>query len=451
MTSLIRRVTTKASETRDATITLGQYAEMLQYGGLNYDVTGGGTLGGKTEDIASDFQGYVQGAYQSNGVVFACITARMLLFSEARFQYQRLRNGRPGDLFGTPELAILERPWPDGTTGDLLSRALQDADLGGNAYVHRPSKDRLVRMRPDWVTIILGSMRRDWEPGDLDTEVAGYLYHPGGRSSSRDPVGLLPETVAHWAPIPDPGASYRGMSWITPLVDEIRGDQSAMTHKLQFFDNGATVNLVATLPPEVQTEAFNRWVALFNAGHKGKLSAYETVFLGGGADLKAIGSDMKQIDFKEVQGHGETRVCAAARVPPIIVGLSEGLDAATYANYGQARRAFADGTMRPLWRSMSGALATIVKREPAARLWTDQRDIPFLQEDVADEANIQQVRAIAIRQLVEAGFEPDSVVAAIESDDYSLLIHSGWYSIQLQAPGTVAPLEAPAVPPVAGD
>ena len=73
------------------------------------------------EPIEGNFQGLVQGAYRSNGVVFACMMTRFLLFSEARFQFQQMRSGRPGDLFGTPDLSILERPEPGGTTGDLLS------------------------------------------------------------------------------------------------------------------------------------------------------------------------------------------------------------------------------------------------------------------------------------------------------------------------------------------
>lgn len=36
--------------------------------------------------------------YSSNSVVFACAMVRMLLFSEARFQFQHMRGGRPGDL-----------------------------------------------------------------------------------------------------------------------------------------------------------------------------------------------------------------------------------------------------------------------------------------------------------------------------------------------------------------
>jgi hypothetical protein len=149
------------------------------------------------------------------------------------------------------------------------------------------------------------------------------------------------------------------------------------------------------------------------------------------------------------QGHGETRICAAARIPPIIVGLSEGLEAATYSNYGQARRAFADGTMRPLWRGFAGALASIVKAEPAARLWFDTRDISFLQEDEKDAADIQAVDAQSVRTLVDGGFQPETVVKAVMAKDFGLLKHSGYYSIQLQTLETMkadaeAKVDAPA-------
>jgi hypothetical protein len=74
-------------------------------------VQGGNAPTGAGEKIESSFQGYVTGAYKSNGVVFACMLARMLLFAEARFQFRRQSFGRPGDLFGTQELSILETPW----------------------------------------------------------------------------------------------------------------------------------------------------------------------------------------------------------------------------------------------------------------------------------------------------------------------------------------------------
>src|SRR5690606_6000127 len=110
-------------------------------------------------------------------------------------------------------------------------------------------------------------------------------------------------------------------------------------------------------------------------------------------------------------------------------------------NYGSARRRMADGTMRPLWRGVAGALAQLVNVPPDAELWFDDRDIAFLRDDRKDAAEIQQSKAAAIRQLVDAGYDPASVVAAIEAEDMRLLTHTGLYSVQLQPPTTAGPAE----------
>jgi hypothetical protein len=89
--------------------------------------------------------------------------------------------GRPGDLFGTQALSILETPWPGATTGDLLSRMEQDSSLAGNFYGARRRADLLQRLRPDWVTIVTGSRTGS----ELDTELVGYMYEPGGPRPAR--------------------------------------------------------------------------------------------------------------------------------------------------------------------------------------------------------------------------------------------------------------------------
>ena len=149
-----------------------------------------------------------------------------------------------------------------------------------------------------------------------------------------------------------------------------------------------------------------------------------------------VGSNLKEIDFKEVRGGGETRIAAAARVPPIVVGLSEGLAAATYSNYGQARRAFVDATMHPLWQNASGSLERVVPPpNRSSRLWYDATDVPFLREDEADAANIAAVRASTINTYVAAGFTAESAVKAVDSGDINLLVHTGLMSVQLLPPG----------------
>jgi phage portal protein BeeE len=439
MTSLLSTIRKGSGFKAADVISFDEWVSFFNFNGMSYGFSElGGTLGGNREEIGSNFVGVAQGAYRSNGVVFACMLVRQMLFSEARMQYRQMRKGRPGDLFGTTDLQLLEQPWPNGTTGDLLSRMLQDADLAGNFFgtVRGIGENRRIRrMRPDWVTIVMGSKA---DPAitssDLDADLLGYIYHPAG--GGKDPEILLPEQVCHFAPIPDPLASYRGMSWLTPIIREIMSDGAMTTHKLKYFENGCTPNMVVSLDPSIKREAFEQWIELFEENHTGVLNAYKTLYLGAGADAKIVGSDLKQIDFKVVQGATETRIAAAAGVPPVIVGLSEGLAAATYANYGQARRRLTDGTMRPLWRNAAGSLQTLVPRLPDAELWYDDRDIAFLQEDQKDNAEIKQVQAATIRSLIDAGYKPDSVVAAVSSGDFSLLVHTGLYSVQLQPPGT---------------
>jgi HK97 family phage portal protein len=434
--NLFRWLSTGRTSERGGTVlplSFDQWVDYFSFNGTTYPfVVNNGNTPQNNEEIGGDFRGYVEGVYKRNGVVFACMAARQLLFSEARFQFQRMRKGRPGDLYGTPALSLLESPWENGTTSDLLERAIVDVDLAGNFYAVRRG-NRLRRLRPDWVTIIAGSQSES----PIDAEPVGYLYHEGGPNSGNDPESLLPEFVAHFVAYKDPTARFRGMSWLTPIIGEVLSDSAATSHKTNFFEQGANLGYVVTLDPDgkMNPQQFQKWVETFKAGHEGAANAYKTLFLSSGADVKVVGTNFRDLDMKAVQGAGETRICAAARIPPIIVGVSEGLESATYSNYGQARRAFADLTMRPMWRKMAGALQTILYVPSDSRLWYDDRDIPFLQEDLKDTAEIQQMQAATITMLIREGYTPESAVAAVMNDEWTMLEHTGLVSVQLQTPG----------------
>jgi phage portal protein BeeE len=244
------------------------------------------------------------------------------------------------------------------------------------------------------------------------------------------------EEVAHFAPNPDPEATYRGMSWLTPVVREIQGDSSMTTHKNMFFEHGATANMVVKVPEGVRKEAFDMLVESFKAKHEGLANAYRTIILSAGADATVVGSNFEQMDFKIVQGAGETRIAAAAEVPPVIAGFSEGLAAATYSNYQLAMRRFVDLTMRPLWRNAAGSLATVVSAPPGSELWYDDRDVPALHENARDAAEIDQIRAQTAHTLITAGFNPDDVMSIV-NPEWTQLQHTGLLSVQLSPIGSV--------------
>jgi hypothetical protein len=435
---------------------IGAVAEWGPYGRTPLGVTM--TQNGQgTEPVPVDFAGMSAQMFGSNSVIFACMLARLSVFSQVRFQYQRIRAGRPGALFGDPSLSILEHPWVGGVTSDLLARMITDADLAGNAYV-AVNQGEVVRLRPDWVDIVLvprevalpGLDGLDAGVGTIGWKRLGYLYYEDGIRDDRG-VPFLANQVCHFAPIPDPTATYRGMSWLTPVVRDVSADRAMTVHKDAFIRNSATPNMVIKHQPNVTPNMMRAFRDVMDVEYAGVGNAGKTMHIGGGADLTVVGRDFEQIDLRQVQGAGETRIAAAAGVPPIIVGLSEGLQAATYSNYGQARRRFADGTLHPLWTNAAGSLGQIRPAPgPDARLWYDARDIPFLREDSNDAAEIRFRDAQTIRSLVDGGFVPASAIAAVTAGDMSLLEHSGLLSVQLQPPGQVAGATAPPAPSTNG-
>lgn len=374
---------------------------------------------------------------QRNPIVAAAIHARMLVFAEARFQWQPFRDSRPGSLFGTTELSVLEQPWQGATTGDLLARMLVDADLYGNSYWYRREVrggSELVRLNPARVMVMTGEIDDEVTGQPYGQSLVGYAVMDANGSEL---AMFTPDEICHFKPLPDPQHPFRGRSWISTVLSDISADDSFSEYKHSFMRNSATPNLVVSFDPQITKEAFETFVQRMDASHRGVDRAFKTLYLGGGADVKVVGANFDQLNLKAVQGAGETRIAAAAGVPASYLGISEGLAGSSLnsGNYVAARRRFADGTIRPLWRSAAAALQNVLELpDPTVRLWYDDRDVAFLQEDVKDMADIKNREALTMEALVRAGFQPDSIVDAVTTGDFNKLVHTGLYSVQLQPP-----------------
>lgn len=433
----------------------------FSFGGFQFPfgLTGGGvtqTIGGKASEMAPHtFVGLAANAYAANGPVFSCMMVRSLVFSTISFEWQRMRDGKPSDTFANDRnLRILQRPWENGTTQDLLARIIQDADLAGNAYItYDDEKNELVRLRPDWMSVVLEPRLRrgglvETGGGQIGWRKIGFMYTEQGFGADFDPVFLQPDECMHYMPIVDPLSNYRGMSWLTPILREVMADHAMTRHEQKFFDNGATPNMIVKYQPGMTLDKIKAFKELMEQGNTGLENAYKTLHLAPGADPVPVGANMQQVDFRGLRGGGETRIAAAAGVPPVIAGFSEGLEAATYANYSQARRRFSDGTMHPLWQNVAGSLESIMPRPGLnngddVRLWYNTKHVAFLREDEKDVATIQNTEALTINTLITSGYEADSVVAAVVAKDWRLLKHSGLMSVQLLPPGAMKPSARP--------
>ena len=438
-------------------ISFDDWLALSEYGGL-YGLLNQ-TLVGDAITVAPGMTGIIRGAYKANPIVFAAIDNRQALFSQARFAYRRLRNGRPGDIIGnqaaifdangnparTINLGLLERPWPGGSTSDLLSLAEVWASCAGVFYATR-RQDRVVPLRPDWMGVILGRIgsadplgtETDDPLSSLDLEIAGYAYLPGGPGSGKDPIPLDVDEVACYMPRPDPEAPWRGMSWISPVIEDVLADRQMTDHKRKYLEAGGTPNHAVMLPVET-IEAFEKWTAKIREEREGaRGNPYKALYLAKGADAKALGANLDQLRFDEVQKAGEVRIAVAAGVPPAVLSISAGLDgsALNAGNFQAAWQQFANQTIRPNWGTFARSIAKLVEEPQDGELWYDDRDIPALAEDIQKRATVQQAQAATINTLITAGFDPDSVVQAVLSDDLTLLTHTGLTSVQLLPPGS---------------
>jgi hypothetical protein len=416
------------------------------------------------ETLDYSFVAYCEQLYKKNGVVFSAIDRRQQVFSQARFQWQRWRLGRPQDMFGTSELGLLERPWPNGTTGELLARLEVDGSCAGNSYWTTVDNDghygkaargptrRMARMRPDWVTLIIGGPSDD--PYALDARILAYSFLPrpdsgwGSTRVVREPLILMPEEVCHYSPKPDPTARFLGMSWLTPIITDVLADEAAATHKMRFFQKGASPSLMVRFDKEVPPKDLDLYKKKFDDMHGGAENAYGTLFMGGGADVTPLTVDLRALDYKATTGSGETRMAVASGVPAVILGISEGLAGSSLneGNFRAAKRLFVDGTIQDLWKKVAPSLEVLLT-PPAdgSELATDGRDIPFLREDSDQQAAIRSQDAATIVALGNGGWEAESIKAFMATSDVSRLVHSGMLSVQLQPPGA-AHAGPPALP-----
>jgi phage portal protein BeeE len=368
------------------------------------------------EPVLPQLAAFAQQANAGNSPVFSAILVRMMLLSEGRFIYQAKADKH---LYGNTSLQVLEKPWPDGTSGELIARMEQDASLAGNSYTWSPpGEDHLVRLRPDWTTIV--SELVDVPGGGWFRRKIGYWCEPPKSLFSKRGGFMAPaEEVAHWHPIPDPQADFRGMSWLTPVIRDIQGDEGMAQYKIRYLTNNATPNVIIKYAQKLQPGTVDAIRERVHARYGGPDNAGGTLILDQGADLTLVGNSLSQMDFANVDQAGIERILAPSGVPAMLIGLESIKGAGK--SYEDVIRRFADLTLRPEWRSLCAALEPLTEVPAGARLWIDTGDIAALQEGEQVRAQVTLIRAQAALALTQAGATLESAVAAIEAGDMSQL------------------------------
>jgi hypothetical protein len=411
------------------------FQELFRFNGNQYQITGPYKTHQHKHLMCAD------------GPVSAVLDRRASIMGEARPVFQRWTKGKPGDLWSSRELDILKTPWPGGTFRQLTGICESDVAAAGNSYWVRLGSE-LVRLNPEYVTIVTIDVVINGV--DVGRRLVGYAVSlPGG--SKDDVVALDPSEVAHYRPGAPVDEPFRGESWLAAVASDASSDVELTSYKGNYLKNGALPSLAVTYEPTLSQEALEAFVPVFAEKFTGAMNAGKVMHFLGGRDVKTVGATLDQLAFKAVQGAGETRIAAAAGVPASVAGFSEGMQGSSLnaGNYTATRRLFGDAKIRPLLGSLVEAFSTLVTVPADSRLWYDDSGVSFFQEDVTDEASIRQTTAIAVRQLIEVGFEPDAAVTYGLTGRLEALLgnHTGLTSVQLTPPGGADAPEGQIPPP----
>ena len=279
--------------------------------------------------------------YKSACVVFSCVRKICLTIAEAPLRVGlETKDGWTDDEEHWAH-ALLQNPAPGMSGGEFLWHWQAHLQLTGASFVWkwRNGAGNVTELWP---------IPSSWVKPKAD---GSYLVWQG----QNKPWLPVPKEDMFRVIYPDP-SSLTG--WVGPLQAACRPvqmDQGREDYQMEMMENNRQPGLIFTTPgewSEPQKEELRSVVQnQLSKGNRGR-----PLFLEGMETIVKAMETMKDVDQPGITSLTEARICSAFDVPPILIGLRAGLDASTYSNFEQAKKAFYQGTMLPLWAQSGIAL-----------------------------------------------------------------------------------------------
>lgn len=321
-----------------------------------------GTLFGSDEKVAAsimsswesrqavypspNFTSMVKNGWRKNELIFSCISKTANTAAQVELSVMGSDGSAKED---HPLKELIEHPNPYMTEFDLWASVIIYTKLAGRAIFEKERSNggdviRLWPLRPDWVTII---------PGSQNT-IAEYRFQPTGVT---EPARLDPKDVLDFK-VFDPFGLFQ--NWPPAAVASRVGDIDNTTTdyiKIFYEKGGVPPGLLKTRQRLVDSQVDvirRRWRERYGGYEKWS----EPAVLDMDAEYQKTGLSFTEMGFDVLDARNESRICMVLDVPPVLVGAKIGLDRATYANYKEARGAWWEDSLMPLYMSYQDTIET---------------------------------------------------------------------------------------------
>lgn len=323
---------------------------------------------------------FVAEGFRKNTLVYRCVT--LLANSMATARLMGVVDTPEGEAelpTADPLAKLLERPSTDHTgQRDFVIELVMRMCLTGEFPMYKVPGERTgrtVELQP------LASDRIEVERKASGDKV--YVYRP---DPSKGAKRLRPEQVI-FLKFRDPINRDRGLAPLAAAARETDTDNVITDWRNSFFANGGIPPGVLTTEQPASPEQLHEWSVMWRQQFGGTKNAGKTPALAGGLTYQATGVKPGELDFGNLTGLSETRICQAFGVPPILIGAKVGLDRSTYANYQHARRSFWEETVIPLLAFvLDGMTEGLTQTGDRRRVAADTSKVPALQEDADKKA-----------------------------------------------------------------
>lgn len=319
----------------------------------------------------------VSEGYRRNAVAYACIRRLATGVAEPSLKVYRDED----EVEDHPLRRLIEHPNPHISEFEFWELTVTHMAICGRAYWWKQRSNlgtpvALWPLRPDRVT----------PRYDTSTLLAGWDYHLDGKT-----YALAFEDVLAFN-LPDPGDEtggvVGGLGYLQVLAAEVDTDNEATGHVFSLLRNYAIPGVVVKVKGEVDQDEADEFKAEFVRRYSGSRRG-EPAVIDGDAEVMPLSMTLRDLEFPDLRGVAESRICAVVGVPPILVGVKVGLDRSTFSNAAESRRFWTQTTLAEWWRRLSdqvllGLLPDFGAEGLAVRF--DLAPLPSHQEIMAERA-----------------------------------------------------------------
>jgi len=337
-----------------------------------------------------------------NPTVFAVVNTLSMAVAKADWKlYRKSATGNEDDRVEiAPDNHAASKLWnnPNGwwSRNRFIRAGEQHQELTGLTYVvvqrfrsARSIPIGLWPMRPDRVFPVAG---------DSNTYLQGWIYRgPDGQQVPLD-VDQVLEIVT-----PDPMDPYGGISPVSALLPTLDAARFSQIYARNFYLNDATPSGVIEVPTKLGDTEWNQFQKRWAETHKGVDKAHRIAMLENGMTWRTVDPSNRDNQFVESRQDQRDEITEGWAFPKSMLGASNDVNRAV----AEANRAtFAENLVVPRLDAWKDMLNT--NYLPLFGPTADGVEFDYVSPVPADkllEAQVNQAIAMALRNLVQAGFD----------------------------------------------